>query len=205
MRKSSDIGLEQNKTFSVSADEFKEKIENFQTRFHILERANKCSIIRWIVGFLLLLVVAVLLGYVWWSNYGQMQHFEETLKDMQNMLQQEKMEREREVEKRESLEKVLTHTYSVLGGSNSKEGNLYVNGRPVCDDSWDLKDATVACKSLGFEKAVKYTRGSAFGSVIEKFMMDDVKCNGTETSLLECAYDKTDDCTAKEGAGVICS
>ena len=80
-----------------------------------------------------------------------------------------------------------------------------MNGRPVCDDSWDLKDATVACKSLGFEKAVKYTSGSAFGSVIEKFMMDDVKCNGTETSLLECAYDKTDDCTAKEGAGVICS
>ena len=160
MRKSSVIGLEQNKKFSVSADEFKEKIENFQTRFHILERANKCSIIRWIVGFLLLLVVAVLLGYVWFmqrSNYGQMQHFEETLKNMQNLLQQEKMEREREVEKRESLEKVLTHTYSLLGGSNSKEGNLYVNGRPVCDDDWDLKDAAVACKSLGFENAVKHT------------------------------------------------
>ena len=72
------------------------------------------------MGFLLLLVVAVLLGYVWWSNYGQMQHFEETLKDMQNMLQEEKMEREKE--KRESLEKVLTHTYSVWEAPTPNRG-----------------------------------------------------------------------------------
>ena len=30
------------------------------------------------------------------------------------------------------------------------EGNVFVNGRPVCDDSWDMKDADVACKMVGY-------------------------------------------------------
>ena len=35
------------------------------------------------------------------------------------------------------------------GGSSSKEGNVFLNGKPVCDDKWDKKDATVACRMLG--------------------------------------------------------
>ena len=35
------------------------------------------------------------------------------------------------------------------GGSNSKEGNIFVNGSPVCDDYWDEPDAVVACRMLG--------------------------------------------------------
>ena len=36
------------------------------------------------------------------------------------------------------------------GGSHHTEGNVFVNGKPVCDDMWDEKDATVACRMLGF-------------------------------------------------------
>ena len=36
------------------------------------------------------------------------------------------------------------------GGSRRTEGNVFVNGKPVCDDMWDKKDATVACRMLGF-------------------------------------------------------
>ena len=36
------------------------------------------------------------------------------------------------------------------GGSNRKEGNVFINGKPVCDDMWDKKDATVACRMLGW-------------------------------------------------------
>ena len=36
------------------------------------------------------------------------------------------------------------------GGSTSLEGNVYINGKPVCDDKWDLNDAKVACRMLGY-------------------------------------------------------
>ena len=35
------------------------------------------------------------------------------------------------------------------GGSVPTEGNVFLNGKPVCDDKWDKKDATVACHMLG--------------------------------------------------------
>ena len=35
------------------------------------------------------------------------------------------------------------------GGSSRNEGNVFLNGKPVCDDMWDKKDATVACRMLG--------------------------------------------------------
>ena len=36
------------------------------------------------------------------------------------------------------------------GGSSRRKGNVYINGKPVCDDMWDKKDATVACRMLGW-------------------------------------------------------
>ena len=36
------------------------------------------------------------------------------------------------------------------GGSSPMEGNVFVNGKPVCDDLWDDDDATVACRMLGY-------------------------------------------------------
>ena len=35
------------------------------------------------------------------------------------------------------------------GGSNSREGNVFVNGKPVCDDNWGREEAIVACGMLG--------------------------------------------------------
>ena len=34
--------------------------------------------------------------------------------------------------------------------------------------------------------------------------MDQVECNGTEASLLDCEHTPKDDCSAGEGAGVVC-
>ena len=38
---------------------------------------------------------------------------------------------------------------ALLGGSSPSEGNVFIHGKPVCDDLWDLLDAAVACKMLG--------------------------------------------------------
>ena len=216
MRESIDFDLEQ-KTFYVSANEFKEKIENFQNRFHIMERANKVSIIRWLLLLLLVLAVAGLLGYIWFILNMKIENLGIHVEDINNMLEQEKDKRE-EVEaalkKEEShgqlLKKIIDSMkyYSLRSNVepfSPNEGNIYVKGRPVCDDSWDIKDAIVACKSLGFKTAVNHTKKSVFGKVPDNFIMDEVICDGTESSLLDCEHSETHDCSENEGAGVICS
>lgn len=40
-------------------------------------------------------------------------------------------------------------TIELRGGSVPPEGNVFLNGKPVCDDKWDKKSATVACRMLG--------------------------------------------------------
>ena len=57
---------------------------------------------------------------------------------------------------------------------------------------------------LGFS-AGEPTIKSFFGQVNSTFRMDDVKCRGNETSLLDCPHKTKDDCGASEGAGVVCS
>ena len=39
---------------------------------------------------------------------------------------------------------------SLRGGDTENEGNIYVNGSPVCDDSWEDVDAKVACRSVTY-------------------------------------------------------
>jgi len=92
------------------------------------------------------------------------------------------------------------------GGATCHEGNVFVRGRPVCDDSWGIDDADVACRQLGYPGARNYTRENRFGSIhTSRFSMDDVGCRGDETRLQDCSHSSSDDCDSSEGAGVICN
>lgn len=77
----------------------------------------------------------------------------------------------------------------------------------VCDDDWDIKDADVACKQLGYERgAEEFLVSSWYGDAKDNFyLMDNVKCLGDETQLQKCSYDINHDCQADEAAGVICA
>ena len=77
----------------------------------------------------------------------------------------------------------------------------------VCDDYWDLKDANVVCRQLGFPRAVAANSSAAFGEGEGQIWMDNVKCTGVESSLTECAHNGwgNENCVHGEDAGVVCS
>ena len=43
----------------------------------------------------------------------------------------------------------LNMTVKLVGGHRASEGNVVVNGYPVCQEGWDGRDASVVCRMLG--------------------------------------------------------
>ena len=77
----------------------------------------------------------------------------------------------------------------------------------VRSDNWDLNDANVVCRQLGFERALKAINFGAFGEGTGKIWMRNVRCIGSESSLRDCAHNSWG--THKRGhnrdAGVVCN
>ena len=101
----------------------------------------------------------------------------------------------------------------LVGGSGPHEGRVEVlhNGiwGTVCDDGWDLQDATVVCHQLGYSTGL-YVRalGSAtFGEGSGPIWYDNVRCSGNEASITQCAHDGlgVHNCDHRQDAGVICA
>ena len=85
---------------------------------------------------------------------------------------------------------------------------IYYNGQwgTVCDDNWDLSDAKVVCRQLGFSGAEAALRGGSSPAGTGKIWLDEVHCNGNELSLAECVHSGwgNHDCSHFEDAGVRC-
>ena len=96
-----------------------------------------------------------------------------------------------------------------MNGNGPFEGRVEVlhNGEwgTVCDDAWDNVDADVLCRSLGFESGEALV-DREFGAGTGTIWMDEVECDGTETSLDECPRNDwgDEDCMHYEDAGVRC-
>ena len=96
--------------------------------------------------------------------------------------------------------------------NNASAGRLEVNYNgqgwgTVCDDLWDLADADVACKMLGFRSATSAPREAYFGEGSGTIWLDDLLCSGNESSLLQCPHAGlgVHNCRHSEDAGVVCS
>ena len=99
----------------------------------------------------------------------------------------------------------------LAGGKWNGEGRVEIfhNGSwgTVCDDSWDVKDARVVCRQLGFPDANSAPGTARFGAGSGNIWMDDVKCLGNESSLNNCKHSgwNNHNCHHGKDASVICS
>ena len=98
----------------------------------------------------------------------------------------------------------------LVGGGNPWEGRLeiYVGGRwgTVCQDAWDLVDANVACRQLGYDVAHQTGGGAPFGPGAGDIWMDQVNCVGPEPRLDACPFPGfgNHDCVHGRDVGVVC-
>ena len=99
----------------------------------------------------------------------------------------------------------------LVGGKWKGEGRveIFFDGTwgTVCDDGWDLNDARVICRELGYPGAVSAPHSAGFGAGNGTIWLDDVRCRGSESSITECFHRgwKVHNCRHSEDASVICS
>lgn len=76
--------------------------------------------------------------------------------------------------------------------------------RSVCDDGFDLADANVACRQLGYDGAESFA--IAVSGTNDRFWLDDLACTGRESSLDQCPSSGwgNENCARSESVSVIC-
>ena len=120
-----------------------------------------------------------------------------------------------------------TGALRLVGGTNTTEGRveicLNLVWGTVCDDYWGSLDAQVVCRQLGYsadgESKIKQSSTELifssiagalafstayFGQGIGPILLDNVHCNGSESSLLDCNHLNQSNCAHNADAGVRC-
>ena len=99
-------------------------------------------------------------------------------------------------------------------GNNAAEGRVEILYNEIwgtiCDDEWDQQDATVACRMLGYKRAVRALGNAHFGPGSGSILLDNVDCLGTELNLAQCTYYNyptpgSHNCGHHEDASVVCT
>ena len=98
----------------------------------------------------------------------------------------------------------------LVGGSGPHEGRVevYHNGTwgTVCGDGWDLHDATVVCRELGYIKVAAVLGSARFGAGSGPILFSELSCIGNESVIAECGHDDSGghNCSHSEDVGVVC-
>ena len=75
----------------------------------------------------------------------------------------------------------------------------------ICDEGWDLNDAHVICRMLGFPGALDAAVRSQYGiPYVTDAILSNVQCTGNEESIFDCPSDPNPSCDRSRSAGVRC-
>ena len=99
---------------------------------------------------------------------------------------------------------VVFNTVRLVGWGNvTSQGRVEVfykgSWGGVCGTNWDIKEANVVCRQLGFQGAVAAARSASDFSFMNSF-----QCYGNEASLLECNLTPKTWCWPNRAASVVC-
>jgi hypothetical protein len=100
-----------------------------------------------------------------------------------------------------------------LQGPSSEQGSgrveLLHEGRwgTICNDGWDIKDAQVVCRQLGYLNAVRVLPSYLVPNGTGQIWLDEVRCIGSEENLTSCYHRGwgIHNCQHDKDAGVECS
>uniref|UniRef100_A0A8C1VT71 Neurotrypsin n=1 Tax=Cyprinus carpio TaxID=7962 RepID=A0A8C1VT71_CYPCA len=98
----------------------------------------------------------------------------------------------------------------LVGGDSPWEGRLEVyhagEWGTVCDDNWNGRHAQVVCRQLGYRGRGEVAPDGMYGEGTGLILLDEVTCEGGESSLLDCAHGQwgQHDCSHSEDVGIRC-
>ena len=98
----------------------------------------------------------------------------------------------------------------LVGGPNPEKGRLEVYHKgtwgTVCSDYFDDRAAGVVCYMLGYGYAGKFI-GDRYGAGSGQILLDDIRCNGTETTIEDCRHSDwgVHDCGHDKDVSVSCT
>jgi hypothetical protein len=95
-----------------------------------------------------------------------------------------------------------------LSGNGTGRVEIFYRGQwgSICDNGWDMNEAEVVCRELGYSYTVRVLKRDEVPVGVGKISLDDVVCSGTERNLMACHSDwSSNRCNNSEVAGVECS
>ncbi|XP_041455124.1 soluble scavenger receptor cysteine-rich domain-containing protein SSC5D-like isoform X1 [Lytechinus variegatus] len=100
----------------------------------------------------------------------------------------------------------------LVGGSSALEGRLEIYHNyewgTICDDYFDLADADVACRQLGYISAQAVKERAYYGAASSsvEIWLDNVDCTGNEGELRYCSSRGwgVENCGHNEDVGIVC-